>query len=52
MSREKGVYFNPLNVKSVSFGRSLKRVLGGAQIYSQRWYSGNILSGPSGLESY
>ena len=50
--QEKGVHFNPLNVKSVYFGRSLKRVWGGAQIYSQRWYSGNILSGPSGLESY
>ena len=33
MSKEKGVYFNPLNVKSVYFG-SLKRVWGGAQIYS------------------
>ena len=34
MSMEKGVYFNLLNVKSVYFRRSLKRVWGGAQIYS------------------
>ena len=41
--------FNPLNVKRYIFTESVKRIQGLSSVSSQRWYTGNALSGPRGV---